>query len=290
MDDPGSGIRLADLRCLVAVADEGTFTDAAIAVGTSQPAVSRAVARLESALGARLLHRTSRQVALTPVGSIVLDRARQLLRDADDMVHEVRSGHRRLRVGHAWGAAGEHTAALQRLWAREHPAVDLHLVRTNSTSGGLAEGTCDVALVRAHLADPRFEQVVVGLEPRYCAVAADDPWARRRSLRLVELAARVVAVDPRTGTTTTDLWPAGRQPATEVVHDVDDWLDAIAAGRCVGVTAASTVAQYPRPGVVFRRLRDAAPVAVRLLWPRADLHPATHDVLALLTRLYRGDR
>jgi hypothetical protein len=118
-------------------------------------------------------------------------------------------------------------------------------------------------------------------------VAADDPLARRRQLRLADLANRVLAVDPRTGTTTLELWPAGSRPEVEEVHDVDDWLAVIAAGRCVGVTAESTLTQYRRQGVVFRRLRDAPPVPVRIVWWRDDPHPVTSDVVGLLAELYR---
>jgi hypothetical protein len=127
--------------------------------------------------------------------------------------------------------------------------------------------------------------VIVGLESRYGAVATDDPLARRRELRLADLADRVLAVDPRTGTTTPELWPASRRPEVEEIHDVDDWLAVIAAGRCVGVTAQSTLTQYRRQGVAFRRLRDAPPVPVRLIWWRDDPHPATSDVIGLLAEL-----
>jgi hypothetical protein len=97
----------------------------------------------------------------------------------------------------------------------------------------------------------------------------------------------VLAVDPRTGTTTPELWPAGSRPQVEEIHDVDDWLAVIGAGRCVGVTAESTLTQYRRHGVVFRRLRDAPPVPVRVLWWRADPHPSAADVVGLLAELYR---
>ena len=137
--------------------------------------------------------------------------------------------------------------------------------------------------------DGRIDGVVVGLESRYCALAADDPLARRRQLRLADLADRVVAVDPRTGTTTPDLWPPGGRPRFEEIHDVDDWLAVIATGRCVGVTAESTTSQYGRRGIVFRRLRDAPPVPVRLIWWRDDSHPATRDVVGLLAELYRRE-
>jgi DNA-binding transcriptional LysR family regulator len=285
-------VELRHLRCLVAIVDAGGFTGAAAALGVTQPSVSRALAALEDVLGVRVLRRTSREVVLTSAGERVLARARRVLAEVEDLTTEARSGHTRLRLGHAWAALGEHTVELQRRWAAAHPDVALHLVRTNTPTGGLAEGVCDIAVVRSpsgpdRLDPARFDAAVVGLEARYCALAADDPLARRRQLRLAELADRVLAVDPRTGTTTVDLWPPGARPAVEETHDVDDWLAVIAGGRCVGVTAESTLTQYRRQGVVFRRLRDAPPVPVRLVWWRDDPHPATTDVVGLLAQLYR---
>ncbi len=65
----------------------------------------------------------------------------------------------------------------------------------------------------AHRVDPRrFDSAVVGLESRYCAVATDDPLARRSQFRLADVEDRVIAVDPRTGTTTAELWPHDRSP------------------------------------------------------------------------------
>jgi DNA-binding transcriptional LysR family regulator len=285
-------VELRHLRCLVAIVDAGGFTGAAAELGVTQPSVSRALAALEDALGVRVLRRTSREVLLTAAGERVLARARRVLAEVEDLVGEARSGSTRLRLGHAWAALGAHTVELQRRWAATHPDVSLQLVRTNTPTGGLAEGACDIAVVRsapgpARLDRARFDSAVVGLEARYCALAADDPLARRRQLRLAHLADRVVAIDPRTGTTTVELWPPDARPAAEETHDVDDWLAVIASGRCVGVTAESTLTQYRRKGVVFRRLRDAPPVPVRLVWWRDDPHPATTDVVGLLAALYR---
>lgn len=252
--------------------------------------MSRGVATLERKLGVRLLRRTSREVVPTAAGERVLARARRLLTEADDLIRDARGGIGRLRIGHAWAAMGAHTVEFQRRWAAGYPDVELHLVRTNSPTGGLAEGVCDVAVVRtsgdAGIGDARFDDVIVGLESRYAAVAADDPLVRRRQLRLADLVDRIVAVDPRTGTTTPELWPPGSRPEVEEIHDVDDWLAVVAAGRCAGVTAESTLTQYRRQGVVFRRLRDAPPVPVRLIWWRDDPHPATSDVVGLLSELY----
>lgn len=143
-------------------------------------------------------------------------------------------------------------------------------------------------VVRRTLDEGRFDSVIVGLERRLCALAADDNLARRRSVRLADLAGRTLLIDPRTGTTTPELWPEGARPDIEETHDVDDWLTLISTGRCVGVTAESTAHQYPRPGVVYRPVRDAEPIAVRLAWWRDDAHPATQAVIELLTTLYRA--
>jgi DNA-binding transcriptional LysR family regulator len=280
-------LELRQLRCLVAIVDTGTFTDAAIELGVSQAAVSRGLMTLEQVLGVRLLHRTSRSVTPTTAGLQVLARARHLLAEAADLVAEAASGHARLRVGHAWSAVGRHTAEFQRRWAALHPETELLLIRANSASGGLAEGLCDVAIVRTEVDARRFATADIGQERRYCALAADDPWAARRSVRLGDICERTLLVDRRTGTTTLDLWPAGQQPVTQDTADIDDWLAIIATGRGVGITPESTVTQYRRDGIVFRPLRDAPPVTVRLAWLRHDPHPGTYAAVALLAELYR---
>jgi DNA-binding transcriptional LysR family regulator len=287
--DAGTKVEFRQLRCLVAIVDEGTFTDAANALGVSQAAVSRTLASLEQALGVRLLRRTSREVTPTTTGLRVVAQARRVLGEVDDLVREATSGHAVLRIGYAWSALGRHTSAFQRRWAQDRPGTELHLVRVNSATAGLAEGVCDLAVVRRPPEDRRLDSAIVGLERRMVALAADDSLAGRRSLRLADLSGRTLLIDRRTGTTTPDLWPPDSRPATEETHDVDDWLTVIATGRCVGMTAESTAHQYRRPGIVYRPVRDAEPIAVRLAWWHHEPHPATQPAIELLTALYRND-
>ncbi|MET8977108.1 LysR family transcriptional regulator [Streptomyces sp. NPDC004539] len=282
-------VELRHLRCLVAIVEEGTFTDAALALGVSQAAVSRNLASLERALGVRLLRRTSREVTPTAAGTRVVAHARRVLAEVDDLVHEAASGRAGLRIGYAWSALGRHTLAFQRRWAEAHPATDLHLIRHNTGTGGLAEGACELAVVRRPPDERRFDSAIVGLERRLAAVAADDPLAGRDAVRLADLTGRTLVVDRRTGTTTPELWPPGARPAFEETYDVDDWLTAIAGGRRIGVTAESTAHQYPRPGVTYLPVLDAEPVVVRLAWWRDDPHPAAQQVVELLTALYRAE-
>jgi DNA-binding transcriptional LysR family regulator len=280
-------VRLGQLRALVAVADEGTFTDAAAALGISQAAVSRTVAALEAELGVRLIRRTTRQATPTALGGRVIARARRVLAEVGELERLVDDHAGQLRVGYSWSALGRHTLTVQRRWAAARPNVPLVFIQSNSPTAGLSDGTADVAVLRRPVTDRRFDTVEVGRERRYAAVAADDAWARRRFIRLTEFAGRAIGIDARTGSTTLDLWPPGSGPAEVIpTHSVDDWLTLIAGGQAVGLTAEATAAQYPRPGVVYRPVRDVVPVTVWLGWWRDE--PPVHlpDLIRLIQDAY----
>lgn len=72
---------LKALRHFVSVAESLSFARAAERLGTSQPVVTRTVAQLEHNLGAKLFERTTRRVALTPAGVVLLKAARPLSLD-----------------------------------------------------------------------------------------------------------------------------------------------------------------------------------------------------------------
>jgi hypothetical protein len=161
-------------------------------------------------------------------------------------------------------------------------------VHANEPTAGLSDGSADVAVIRRPLADARFRTAPVGLESRYAAVATENALARRRSVRLANLARYPVAVDTRTGTTTPGLWPAGAAPTSiRPTSGLEDWLTQIATGRVVGITSEATANQNPRPGVAYRTVRDAPPIEVRLAWWRDD-PPAGLDELIALTRAEYG--
>lgn len=77
--------RLERYRIFIQVADAGSFIRAAHALGLARATVSAAVQQLEISLGTRLLHRTTRQVSLTPDGRQLRERLRPLLDEADEI-------------------------------------------------------------------------------------------------------------------------------------------------------------------------------------------------------------
>ncbi|MGY1594813.1 LysR family transcriptional regulator [Geodermatophilus sp. SYSU D00708] len=270
------------LRALLAVVDAGTFTGAADTLGTSQASVSRTIAALERALGARVLQRTTREVSLTPLGARVVGHARRVLEEVAAIRRAADQGGGDLRVGYAWSALGRHTTAVARRWSEDHPGAALEFVHANTPTAGLAEGIADVSVLRRPVDDARLRTSLVGTERRYAAVAADDPLARRRSLSLNDFAGRTIAVDPLTGTTSEQLWSSPAAPAaTRTVRGIEDWLTVIAAGQAVGISAEATAAQHRRPGVAYRLVRDAPPVPVWLAW-WADSPPPHVDAFVHL--------
>src|SRR5829696_7622434 len=105
------------LRALLAVVDTGTFTGAADALRVSQASVSRTVAALERSLGARVLHRTTREVSLTPVGARVVGHARRVVEEIAGIRRAAEQVRGDLRIGYAWSALGRHTTVVQRRWS-----------------------------------------------------------------------------------------------------------------------------------------------------------------------------
>lgn len=277
---------LRHIRTLMAIAEAGSLTDAAIALGISQAQVSRTLGALEKDWGVRLVRRGPREAVLTPQGQQAVLRGRHLMALAEQMEAETR-GQKRLRLGYAWAAVGRHTRAMQRRWVDQQPEEALTLVRGAGPLAGLAEGLVDAAIMRTPPPKGRFDSALVGLERRVASFPAEDPWASRRRLRMADFTGRAVLVDSRAGTTSPALWPAEQRPDTAAeVDSVDAWLDAIAAGVGIGVSSEATAHQHRRAGVLYRVISDAPPVQVRLVWHRGEHSRSIAALQRLLTELY----
>lgn len=269
----------------MAVVDEGTFTDAAATLQVSQAAVSRAVAGLESAIDARLLHRGPREATLTTAGTRVLIHARRVLEEVTQLEESLSRPAGEFRIGYHFAVLGAHTVAIQREWSVTYPGNSLVFVQSTSASAGLHEGTVEAAVLRRVPPVRRIATELIGTENRYAAIAASDPLARRRRLTLKDLESRTIAVDPLVGTTTGDLF-AGRTVEVRTTHNIDEWMTAIAAGQAIGMTPESTVHQYQRPGMVYRRVVDVEPVSVWLAWQRDAPPDRIEDLLAMMREAY----
>ncbi len=284
-------LELRHLRCLVAVAEEGTLTDAAIALGLTQSGVSRALAQLEDRLGVRLVQRTTRSLALTAEGVAFRDEALRAISAVDDAIAAAHGKVRPLRLGYSWAAAGEHTNALLRQWRAAHPDIDLQVLRCEDRTAGLDGGRVDVALVRLVIERPHVVEEPLFTEPRFLAVADDHPLALRKCVALRDLCDDTLVISSSTGTTSLDLWPPHAAPQRVIdLHNVDEWLTAIGSGQGIGVTPASTTNQHARSGITFVPITDAPPVTTYLAHNDTRKHPRHDEFIALARKVVRAGR
>jgi len=160
-------IDLGDLNAFVAVARAGGFRDAARASGGSPSGLSDAVRRLETRLGVRLLHRTTRSVVPTEAGQRLLDRLGPAFAEMETALDAVRDARNRpagtLRLNVAVSAARLVLPALVPPFLAAYPEIRLEVVAEDSFVDVLAAG-CDAGIRY----DERLEQdmVAVPIGPR----------------------------------------------------------------------------------------------------------------------------
>ncbi|MGF1430567.1 LysR substrate-binding domain-containing protein [Kitasatospora sp. LaBMicrA B282] len=144
---------MAQLRAFLAVVEHRHFREAATAVGTSQPALSGALAALEEALGAQLVERTTRKVIVTPLGERVAAHARRALAALHELTLEVEAARRPftgpLHLGVIPTVAPYLLPTVLRLVRDQYPDLELHVheERTASLLEGLAAGRLDLLLL-----------------------------------------------------------------------------------------------------------------------------------------------
>ncbi|MHB1615215.1 MAG: LysR family transcriptional regulator [Actinomycetes bacterium] len=152
---PGAeAISLADLRVFLAVTQAGSFRAAANQMFTSQPTMSRAVARLEGQLGVPLLERRPRGVLVTEHGEVLLAGARRVLAAAADLRRDVSSlGSGKLQLGATATSALTILAPFLSRWLPDHPDVHVTAIEESERrlSVLLESGDCDVAIVSSPL-------------------------------------------------------------------------------------------------------------------------------------------
>ncbi|SEB15829.1 MULTISPECIES: LysR family transcriptional regulator [unclassified Mycobacterium] len=195
-------MELRQFEYFVAVAEEANFTRAAERIHVAQPAVSAQIARLERELGEPLFDRARREVRLTAAGQAVLPYARAALAAAADARTAVAELSDLVRGAVTIGTVTAHDVDMPSLLARFHAAhrlVDITLGTDNSDAliEGVRTGQLDAAIVSVGSELPAgLAAVVVTDQPIVAAVALDDPWHTRRTLRLAELAGRAVIALP----------------------------------------------------------------------------------------------
>jgi LysR family transcriptional regulator, hydrogen peroxide-inducible genes activator len=171
MSLPPHPFTLRQLQYAVAVADALSFRKAAERCHVAQPSLSAQLAQLEDALGARLFERDRRRVLLTAAGRELIERARRVLRESDDLVeHARRAGDPlagTLRVGVIPTLAPYLLPAVSPALRAAFPRLRLLWVeeRTQPLVQQLDAGALDAGLLALEADIGDVEREVIGRDP-----------------------------------------------------------------------------------------------------------------------------
>ena len=173
--------RIDAMQAFVAVADLQGFAPAARKLGLSPSGVTRLVAALEDRLGARLLQRTTRKVALTDVGARYLERARRILSDVEEAENSAQAERTRpsgrLVVAAPVGFGRLHVSPVMSAYLKRYPEVGAEL-RLADRMINLVEDGVDIAVRIGHLPDSSLVARHVG-EMRRIVVASSGYLKQR---------------------------------------------------------------------------------------------------------------
>lgn len=290
-----NGPELRQLRYFVAVAEELSFTRAAVRLRITQQSLSQQIRALERTLGIRLFDRDTRGTRLTAAGELFVPEARAVVERAEQAVNSVRRAARG-EVGHldlAFLTSITHhlLPPVVRAFRQRFPDVELTTedVTISQLVAGIESGRYDAGFTRPPLVDGLAQRIL--LAERVCAVLpTGHPLADRRELHLAELAREPWVLTQRT------TWPpwhrqydadfraAGFEPkVVQRATNVQNMLGLVAAG--VGVTRLAESARHLRSsGVVFVPITSEQSVTM-LVWRPGTERPALDRLVEVVTEL-----
>ncbi|GLY89978.1 LysR family transcriptional regulator [Actinoallomurus iriomotensis] len=265
-----------ELEYFIAVADELHFGRAAVRLSIAQPALSKAIRRIEARLGVPLFVRSSRHVELTPAGAALREHGRHALNAVSAAVRNARragdpQAHLRL-VLKPGGDAGLLSGILA-AYSHEPDArrVDILFSGPADRTDFLRDGRADVGLLYVPFDDlDGLAHETLHTEDRVVIVPSGHRLAGRAAARMSDLEGETL---PR--------WkgvPGGDGTGPEVA-DVVQMLHMITVSRMIGVLPRSLVEPVPA-GLVCVPVTDAPPSRLVLAWNERDRRPLVASFVA----------
>ncbi|MEA2878857.1 MAG: hypothetical protein QOF14_4053 [Hyphomicrobiales bacterium] len=185
-------LKLSDLRLFSAVVSSGGMAKAAVQLNISQPAVSKAIATLENALGVRLLDRNATGVAPTVYGEALLRGSDAVFDDLTQSVARIKflsdptTG--KLRFGCSQPLSlGFVPTVIERVY-QGHPGIRFEVVDGDAVAG-LQQRHIELAITRRPIGHEKADvnEEILFDDPLVVVAASDSIWARRRRLSLQDL-------------------------------------------------------------------------------------------------------
>lgn len=186
---------LATLNAFIAIAELGSFSEAAERLHLTQPAVSKRIASLEQQLSVRLFDRLGREVSLTEAGRALLPRAYQILNVLDDTRRALTNlngeicGRLTLATSHHIGL--HRLPPLLRAFTRAHPqvALDIQFLDSEVAYEEVLHGRAELAVITlAPETREPVHAVAVWDDPLDFVAAPEHPLARNQAITLADVA------------------------------------------------------------------------------------------------------
>ncbi|RAS26356.1 LysR family transcriptional regulator [Paraburkholderia bryophila] len=273
-------ISLDRLRTLVAIAERGSFAEAARALNLAPPTVSLHIAELESRIGAPLLSRKRGQVRPSAIGESLVEKARRLLDDAERTLEEVQRQVQglagRVRLGASTGAIAHLLPQALEVLGQQHAAIDVQVavLTSQETLTRLADGSLDVGLVALPqspvaglVIKPWRRDPVMAFVPAQwpCPARVTPSWLAAQPLILNDATTRLSRL--------TAEWFAngGQHPAPRIEVNYNDAIKSlVAAGYGAALLPHEATTPLLDTRIVMRPLRPA-------LWRQLGIaHRAGH--------------
>jgi LysR family hca operon transcriptional activator len=190
-----SRMELRHLRYFVAVAEEGSLTNAAERrLHTAQPSLSRQIRDLEMEVGVKLLERSARGIELTTAGRIFLDHARLALLQVEMAGEAARRAVQPEKatfiVGFLTGEEVIWMPQVLRILREEKPGIDVTIVSQSSPdlAGALMQGKVDVAFLRREAQTPGLVFKLLVKEPLVAMLPVGHRLATQKTVSPQEIA------------------------------------------------------------------------------------------------------
>ncbi|MFJ8389851.1 LysR family transcriptional regulator [Streptomyces sp. NPDC094438] len=281
-----------EMEAFLTLAEELHFRRTSERLGLAQGRVSQTIQKLERRIGARLFERTSRKVALTPVGvklrDDLLPAYQQVQRALADATAAARGTRDVLRVGYSSPMAAELVLKTADKLAARCPGAEIHIqeIQLSDPLGPIRSGQVHLQITELPVDEPDLAHgPVLIAEDRKLLVHHQHPFTRSAAVTLEDLATTTIitfkaAIPP--------YWqeyhcpnqtPAGRPIPHLVAGYWQEALAMVGAGR--GITFASAQAEqyYARPDTAWLPFPHLPRFEYAAVWPRTSISPLARAFL-----------
>jgi LysR family hca operon transcriptional activator len=295
-------MELRHLRYFIAVAEEGSFSNAAERrLHTAQPSLSRQMRDLEFEVGVKLLERKARGIALTAAGQIFLDHARLLLMQLEAATEAARRAVQPARPGFVVGfLAGQEVLWLPetlRILREEAKGVDVTISSLSSPElvSALMQKSMDVALLRRESQMSGLGYKLLIKEPLVVILPANHRLAKRKVIRVKDLARESFIA------ASTKLAPVLRSTVNEYVakvgltlnpkynaENISGGMSLVASTGCLALLPPY-VTKMPFPSVISRPLEGEPPTIDLVMgYNKSNMSPLLKRLLDRTDELVAG--